>query len=329
MNRRLACLVREDGGSSREAPMLRTWLTAALLAAIPRALSAAEPTEPGSHALVFRHAGEDRKYRLYVPRGYDPRKAVPLVFAFHGGGPQGSAATAEKGLGFNPLADRHGFLVCYPEGVEHHWNDGRESPRFPKKPQDDVDFVAKLLDHLRANYKIDPDRVFATGNSNGGFFSHRLGWELSDRLAAIAPSAGTLGTTVVGKFAPKHPVHVLHIHGTDDPAVPYNGGTVIGNGGECVAVPDLIGRWVKANGCAAEPKVEVLPKKTADPTKVRKEVYAAGGKKSEVVLLAVEGHGHNWPGRPAPGEKAGPSTKELNAAEVVWDFFREHPKVRP
>jgi polyhydroxybutyrate depolymerase len=261
--------------------MSRTWLVVALSTAVPCGLSAAEPIRPGSHPLVFKHAGGDRKDRLYVPRGYDARKAVPLVFAFHGGGPRGTAATAEKGLGYNPLADTHGFLVCYPEGVEHHWNDGRESPRFPEPLNDDVDFVAKLLaEGLRS------------------------------------------------KFAPKHPVHVLHLHGTDDPAVPYQGGAVIARGGRCLGAADVVRLWVKANGCNPTPTVEVPPKKTDDPTKLRKESYAAGEGKAEVVPIAIEGHGHNWPGRATPGEQAGPSTKELNAAAAVWEFFQAHPKVR-
>ncbi len=303
--------------------MSPTLLIAAVLAADPA------PPGPGSHALTLEHGGETRAYRLYVPEGYDARKPVPLVFAFHGGGPRGTALTAERGLGFNPFADKHGFLVCYPEGVEHHWNDGRVSPRFPKKEQDDVGFVRELLARLEKEFKVDPDRVFATGNSNGGFFSHRLGWELSDKLAAVAPSAGTLGKNVVEKFAPKHPVHVLHLHGTDDPAVPFKGGPVIGNGGECVSAADVVGLWVKANGCAAKSKVEDLPKTTDDKTKVRRETWAAGPKGAEVVLLTIEGHGHNFPGRAGAGEAAGPSTKEVNGAEVVWAFFATHPKVRP
>ncbi len=68
--------------------------------------------------------------------------------------------------------------------------------------------------------KNSPRRIYSTGFSNGGFLSHRLGWELSDTLAAIAPVAGTLDPGQAAKFAPKHPVHVLQVHGTKDQFVP-------------------------------------------------------------------------------------------------------------
>jgi len=255
------------------------------------------------------------------------------VLAFHGG--EGSAQVAEAGLGFNPLADEHGFIVAYPQGLPNPgkgfgWNDGRVSPRFPGREKvDDVGFIRALIAALQAELKVDPRRIYATGNSNGGFMSHRLGWELSDVLAAIAPSAGTLGAALEKDFAPKHPLHVLHIHGTADPAVPFNGGEVIGRGGLALAAPRMVELWVKANGCVTPPKVERLPKTTRDATQVIRETYAPGAKGAEVIFYRIEGHGHNWPGRAPRGglnPLAGPTTAELNAAEVVWAFFASHPK---
>lgn len=290
----------------------------------------AQDLKSGTHEKQFEHGDLSRTYRIRIPPAYDGSKAVPLVLAFHGGGQRGLAITAERGFGFNPLADKHGFIAVYPEGVEHHWNDGRESPRFPNATKiDDVGFIRDLIDHLERTYKIDPDRIYATGASNGGFISHRLGWELSEKLAAIAPVAGTFGKAMASKFAPQHPLHVLHIHGTKDAAVPFDGGTVIGQGGLVISVAETVGLWVQVNGCIEKPVVDYLPKKDdGDPTKVRRESFAAGDKGAEVVLLAIEGHGHNWPGRPAIGNLAGPGTKQLNAEEVIWDFFRAHPKLR-
>lgn len=293
-------------------------------------LAQAQDLKPGTHEKQFDHGGLTRIYRIRIPPAYDGVKAVPIVLAFHGGGQRGLAITAERGFGFNPLADRHGFIAVYPEGVEHHWNDGRTSPRFPNATKiDDVGFIRDLIEHLEKTYKIDPDRIYATGASNGGFISHRLGWELSGKLAAIAPVAGTFGKDMASKFAPQHPIHVLHIHGTKDAAVPYEGGTVIGQGGQVISVADIVGLWVKANGCKSQPVIENLPKKDEnDPTKVRRESFAAGDNGADVILLAIEGHGHNWPGRPAVGNLAGQGTKQLNAEEVIWEFFRKHPKVR-
>lgn len=300
----------------------------------PTDVSAVEPPKPGTHERTLSHGGMERVYRLRIPVGYDGSKPVALVLAFHGG--EGSAAVAEAGLGFNPLSDEHGFIVVYPLGSPNPgrgfgWNDGRVSPRFPGRENvDDVGFIRALITALQAELKVDPQRIYATGNSNGGFMTQRLGWELSDVLAAIAPGAGTLSATLEETFAPEHPVHVLHLHGTADPAVPFDGGEVIGRGGLAIGAPRMVELWVKANGCVTPPKIETLPKTTDDTTKVIRETYAAGPKGAEVVFYRLEGHGHNWPGRSPRGgvsPLAGPTSGELNAAGVVWAFFAAHPKV--
>jgi len=303
----------------------------------PFPAAAAAPAVPasGTHERTFSHAGLDRVYRLRIPPGYDGSKPVPLLFAFHGG--EGSAAVAEAGLGFNPLADQHGFIVVYPQGTSNPgrgfgWNDGRVSPRFPgRETVDDTGFIRALITALKTELKVDEHRIFAAGNSNGGFMTQRLGWELADLLAAIAPGAGTLGTALETEFKPQHPVHVLYLHGTADPAVPFEGGEVIGRGGIAVSAPRMVELWVEANGCVTPPKIETLPKTTSDPTRVIRETYAPGPKGAEVIFYRIEGHGHNWPGRVSRGvnPQAGPSTGELNAAEVAWAFFATHPKGIP
>jgi polyhydroxybutyrate depolymerase len=250
------------------------------------------------------------------------------VLAFHGGG--GSSANAERGFGFNPFSDREGFLVVYPQGVENHWNDGRIGERFPRATDiDDVGFTRSLIEDLKARYAVDPDRIYATGHSNGGFFSQRLGMELSDVLAAIGPVAGTLDPDVAAKFAPRFPVHVVELHGTDDRLVPYQGGEVAAKGGRCLSVPEMIALWVKADGCEPRPRVETLPERDPDDgTKVKRESYAAGKTGAEVVLYTIEGQGHNWPGRPPSGAQPGRGTREIDATGVIWDFFERHPKAR-
>ncbi|MBU6180547.1 MAG: prolyl oligopeptidase family serine peptidase, partial [Verrucomicrobia bacterium] len=295
------------------------------------AATAAVPA-PGTHERTFSHAGLDRVYRLRIPPGYDGSRSVPLVLAFHGG--EGSAAVAEAGLGFNPLADQHGFIVVYPQGTPNPgrgfgWNDGRVSPRFPgRETVDDTGFIRALITALKTELRVDEHRIFAAGNSNGGFMTQRLAWKLGDLLAAVAPSAGTLGAALETDFAPEHPVHVLYLHGTADPAVPFEGGEVIGRGGLAISAPRMVELWVKANACKIPPKVETLPKTTGDATRIVRETYAPGPKGAEVVFYRIEGHGHNWPGRVSRGvnPQAGPSTGELNAAEVAWAFFASHPK---
>jgi polyhydroxybutyrate depolymerase len=197
------------------------------------------PPEVGTQTRTLTHQGATRTDRIRIPRGYNAAQPVPLLLVFHGG--EGSPQAAEWGLGFNPLADRHGFIVAYPQGTANPaqgfgWNDGRVSPRFPGREKvDDVGFIRELITRVSAEFNVDARRIYATGNSNGGFMVQRLGWELSDLLAAIAPCAGTLGPEFAQNFAPRHPVHVLAMHGTLDPAVPFFGGEVIGRGGYAIS----------------------------------------------------------------------------------------------
>jgi polyhydroxybutyrate depolymerase len=135
-----------------------------------------------------------------------------------------------------------------------------------------------------------------------------------------------LGVEVAKQFAPKHPVHVIDIHGTKDAAVPIEGGMVTGQGGLCIGVTNMIDLWVKSNGCKTPPTVEDLPKKTEDSTHVHRITYGAGAKGAEVVLYVVDGLGHNWAGTGTANPKAISTTRELHAEEVVWEFFKNHPK---
>jgi polyhydroxybutyrate depolymerase len=270
-------------------------------------VAAAQTTE--ERTLQF--AGQPRTYRVHVASSYDGSKPVALVIGFHGGG--GTSQTAEKGLGFNPLSDRHGFIAVYPQGLDSHWNDGRVGARFPTTNQhDDVGFVRALVKEVCANWKIDRRRIFSVGNSNGGFFGNRLAWEAPDIFAAVSAGAGTIGQNVEADFAPKGPVAMLEFHGTKDPMVPFDGGEVGDRGGTAISARKMTELWAKANGCAAKPKVEEVP-----DTKVTRETYTGCRAGADVVFYIVHGGGHGWPSKKTVG---------IDAAEISWEFFAKHPK---
>ena len=124
----------------------------------------------------IRSAGLERTYHVHTPRGYDsPRDNLPVVLAFHGGTAKGTGMPVLTGL--NELADEARFIAVYPEGVDEHWNDGRSSV---PNTVDDVAFVSAMLEDLARNYRIDANRIYAAGISNGGFFSERLACEMAE-----------------------------------------------------------------------------------------------------------------------------------------------------
>ncbi len=284
----------------------------------------------GKHEILCD--GLKRSYYVHVPPTYSKTKKVPLVFVFHGGG--GNAARIGKFTGFDSLSDRKGFIVVYPDGFEHHFNDGRTGTGYATHERNinDVGFVGRLIDVLSQQYDIDRCRIYAAGISNGGIFSQRLGVELSGRIAAIASVVGSLAEEVYESATPSSPVSVLVIAGVDDPLVPWQGGDVhIGKQkkmGRIAAIEDTVKFWVRHDGCRSEPEISYLADSDpADGVKVRRQCYGHGKDDSEVVLLAQEGGGHTWPGgfQYLPPRMIGKTCRDFRAEDVIWDFFAKHP----
>lgn len=284
------------------------------------------PVESERHTLT--HAGLERVYYLYVPPDLDPDRPAPLLLALHGGG--GTAEGMEKltESGFHALADRDGFVVAYPQGIDRHWNDGRPTEdRAHQENLDDVGFIAALIDHLAATYPIDPARVYATGISNGGMMSFRLACELSDRVTAVAPVTANLSEALAETCDPARPVPLLILNGTEDPLVRWEGGDIKilrTSRGRVLSVAETVAFWREHNECPAEPEVTHLPDTDPDDgTRVRRERYAPCAAGSVVELVTVEGGGHTWPGGYAylPGWLIGRTSRDIDANAVIWDFF--------
>jgi polyhydroxybutyrate depolymerase len=288
------------------------------------------PLPPGNHNRSLQVDGLKRSYLVHVPPKYDPKKSTPIVLVLHGAWTNGPITAIYCGL--NRTADENGFVTVYPNGTGVRdtllfWNSGGQDPSvLGREPADDVKFIGALLDDLGTVIPIDSKRIFATGISNGGMMCYRLAAEMSDRIAAIAPISGTV---CLDECHPKRPVSILHFHGTDDKLVPYDGSRSAARDLlHCKSVDETMRIWAKLDGCIDQPKIELLPNKVDDGTKVRRHTFGLGKDNSEVVLMEIEGGGHTWPGRPLPpGLEAalGKSTGNISANAMIWDFFQRHP----
>jgi len=278
-----------------------------------------EPLGPGDHTRTLTVGGQERTYFVHVPKGYDPNKPMPVVLALHGAAMNGPMMVWFSGL--NKKSDEAGFIVVYPSGTGIGpfctWNAGN----FGAKTADDVAFIGKLLDDLASVVSVDEKRVYACGMSNGGMMCYRLAAELSDRIAAIAPVAGTIA---IDESKPKHPVPVIHFHGTKDNLVPFEVAKGKKSFTKLKDVEESILTWVKLNGCEPEPKTDTLSK-DGDETKVTRKIYGGGKDGSEVVLIVIEDGGHTWPGQQPPVGFIGKSAKNISANDLMWEFFQKHP----
>lgn len=265
-----------------------------------------------------------RSYDLVVPDGLAAQPPAPLVLAFHGGG--GRGAGMDKLSHFSQVAEREKFLVAFPDGLHRHWNDGRE---LGADDVDDVAFVRAILDDVAKLHPVDERRVYATGMSNGAVFCHYLALKLSDRIAAIAPVAGGIAKELDTAFAPKHPVAVLILQGRDDPLMPYGGGTVARTRGEIVPTERALALWREADGLKGAAKQTDLPDTDPrDGCRVTQRRWTGGKAGTEVQILDFAGGGHTWSGgKPyLPPAFIGKTCRDVDATEVIWAFFKAHPK---
>jgi polyhydroxybutyrate depolymerase len=264
-----------------------------------------------------------RTYSLHVPAGVE--RPSGLVINLHAAGATGRDQAALTR--YDAVADRHGFAVAYPDGIDFSWADGRGASVPDRQGVDDVGFISALVRKLLADLGINPGRVFATGLSAGAFMTNRLACERADLFAAIAPVAGTLGANVACN--PSRPVAVLETQGTADPIVPFNGGTMMGRGGvsNILAAPTMIEHWRQVNGCEGIPTDDVLPD-SRDGTQTHRLVSPACAAGTAVVLMRIDGGGHTWPGAQeflAP-QFVGSTTHAFDASEASWQFFNTHAR---
>jgi polyhydroxybutyrate depolymerase len=275
------------------------------------------------------HDGMIRSYRLHVPSTYNDTVLTPLVLVLHGGG--GRSMTMLKKTEFSSLSEKEGFICVYPNGISRFpflfrsWNGGYCCGVALEKNSDDVGFIKNLITHISSQFTIDHKRIYVTGHSNGAIMTYRLGSELSSMIAAIAPVAGSIGGQANSETPPyiipepRYPVSVVAFHGQLDENVPYNGGQ--GNRsrgyGSDLSVNESIGFWVTHNKCDPVPEIQV-----STSGNIVQDIYRHGLNNTEVQLYTIVNGGHGWPGSDT-GDRP---TKEISATELIWDFFKEHPK---
>ncbi len=285
----------------------------------------------------------DRPFDVAVPAAPGP---WPLLVVLHGG--SGNSTNAESGscLDGDPdapncwtnLARSEGFLAVFPNGTgpprrpdSRTWNAGGGGPDYActsgyacRTGVDDVAYLGVLLDEVEAQYPVDATRVYVTGFSNGAAMAHRVGCEMADRVAAIAPVSGGNQFAAVAPCEPARPVSVLEVHGTADPCWTYERSTracLEQDPRPKVGARESTLGWVERLGCVAEPEVTAMPDVVDDGMTTTVETWTGCAGEVEVRLMTIDGGGHVFPsGSAALPRVVGDPTLDWGSEEI-WAFL--------
>lgn len=306
--------------------MARRILALLFVFALTAALGAA-PSEPPprDQTASLLSGGFTRTYEVHLPPAYDGQTPLPLVLVLHGR--LGDGRGMRRISHFDQAADRHGFLVVFPDGYQKSWADGGSPGPAERTGVDDVAFISALLDRLEKDFRIDLSRIYVTGLSNGGYMSGRLACDLAGRFAAAAPVAALVTEQVAAACRPSRPIPILYILGTDDPLVPYTGGATRPFARRTVlSATETLAMWRKLDACEPAPVADNLPRAPGETTHTVRSIWTPCRASSEVVLLTVHGGGHAWPGgeQYLPESVIGHTTRDFDASELIWQFFSRH-----
>jgi len=238
-----------------------------------------------AQTLTLKVAGASRTVVLHVPTG--TLTNPPLVFLLHGLG--GDGPGMESTTQMDPVADREKFIVAYPSAVGGTWDYAGA--------KNDYAFLQAIIDTAVARYKVDRNRVYMSGFSQGGGEAVYAAFRNPDVYAAVAP-VSSVGS---GSPNPSRPIPIFLTFGTNDI---YTPATFMAS----------VAGWLKLDSCSTTPTV-VRPYPATNPKSVVTRLsYGNCAQGTEVVADSIQGGPHEWPNNTAT---------KVNNAEEVWAFFKK------
>ena len=254
----------------------------------------------------FAHDNVNREYLLYVPSSYSRKSEAPIVLNFHGFG--GTAIGQLHYSDWRELANKYGFILIYPQGLElktggSHWNPD-PATRGSKSDSNDLGFIRSLIDRISTEYSVDLTRVYATGYSNGAGMAYGLAHHESDLIAGIAPVSGLMNSRNLKFTSEISPVGVISFNGKDDLVRPASGIE-----GYLASVVDTSRHWAEVNHSN---QTKIKRYKQASGNFIEVVSYARKGKSATVEQYLVEGGGHDW---------LEINIKERNLNQLAWKFL--------
>lgn len=281
--------------------------------------------------LPFSSDGIKYNYVLYVPASTEKSAGSPLLIVLHGLDSKVQRFIHSTGL--IEIADQSGTIIAYPQiQSTDQWggfiatSDHRSSAMF----------IRSLIKQIEGQQNIDRNKIFLSGFSTGGILVLGAMCDLYDEIAAFAVVSATLASQQLSGCKVKKPVPALIIAGRDDPVIPWDVGDTADNLSnnlqvKPLSVSETVDFWRLINGCNARPQMDAMANTDlSDGTTVTRLAYDFRCLSNAPVLLyAITGGGHSWPGsRYRLLSFRGRVSQDYSAAKIIWQFFANESFLR-
>ena len=257
--------------------------------------------------------GGERPVNVNLPSGYSREVPAPLLIDLHGYSGDSTSQTSFTLL--ITAAEKRGVIYAAPDGLldsqgNQFWNASKACCNFNNNPVDDVAYIQSLIDEISSKVSIDSKRIYIFGHSNGHFMTYKFACSRPESVAAIAGLAGAMDSDVI-TCAPNRAVNVLHIHGTSDATILYDGGSLFDNSYTSAAAS--VKRWAQIDKCLASPQIRAAFDliSSLDGAETIPTMYSCP--RTTVELWSINGGAHS------------PDVDESSALKIV-DWFLAHPK---
>ncbi len=262
---------------------------------------------PGMHLVKLNvmQGGElvERRFKYYMPVTLNPAKPISLIFEFHGSyefEKPGEVADPIAGLNesnaFCQKALKENCILCYPAGVAEFQADSSGAVNWAgDNYEKSLPFVDAMVKYFTEDNepRVDPNRIYSTGQSSGAIFSFVLALHRPEVFAAITPRAGQSASTTP---FPSRAVPVRVFAGEADEIVNHN------------AVIDNMTKWAEKIGgyFAADMQMDSTTYEGYADVTIR--YWHGGNADYEIYSLAGIGHGISF----------------SECLDDMWDFMKNH-----
>lgn len=298
-------------------------------------LGSASFAQAAQQERFVRVGAEQRSYILHsTVNGGFGGTPPPVVIVLHGEG--SDAEQVQRQTGMSRLAESKGFWVIYPQATNtgsrgmEGWNAGTCCGDAAARKVNDVGYITAIIDDVKKRYRIDASRIYVVGHSNGAMLAYRLACEIPDKIAAVAANAGIGIFTGCDKNDRRVPI--MHIHGTADNCMPFEGGQHCGGcraslmrgygfpgtdaGFSCHAVMPAITSWMNWNDCG--------PGRGLSYNIGGMECKVSDNCQAPVAICKIEQGGHVWHG----GKYAPEFCKESADSKLCRQYRKDRGEIK-